>query len=361
MHPTVSCHYPLHVPVALDAFDANARVQLDAVFTVQIRVDLPNRGTERARQRDLRNLEHGDLAAESAGTRSNLSTDKSGSDHDDLSSRAEMLTKRQGIIESAEVEHTRQLPPGDIQGTRPPSGGDKKFVVGEASTAGQFDPMRPWIDCDRPDAEVKLDILARVPRRLTQPSLLRRFLASEYVFGQWWAGVRRVLLVAHDDHTSIEALRTQRRRCSRAREPATQQDERGPGQRTLSVVIWRNGRSAGSFRWWRLAHVNRALGTHKGAFPGLALQTRRHDVALHIGKPLLVDLVYLRTNFGTRGVAAAFRHIHLDVQRHGLIGHTPSLCVAVATPGYYLNEPPPSLFGVDPYMKTLMKTAPSAV
>src|SRR5882724_6387364 len=101
-----------------------------------------------------------------------------------------------------------------------------------------------------------------------------------------------------------------------------------------------NGRSAGSFRWWRLAHVNRALGTHKGAFPGLALQPRRHDVALHIGKPLLVDLVYLRTNFGTGGVAAALRHIHLDVQRHGLIGHTLSLCVAVSTPGYYLNNPP---------------------
>src|SRR5882672_11276243 len=102
-----------------------------------------------------------------------------------------------------------------------------------------------------------------------------------------------------------------------------------------------SGRSVGgSFRWWRLAHVNRALGAHKGAFPSLGLQPRRHDVTLHIGKPLLVELVHLRTNFGTSGVAAALRRVHLDVQRRGLISHTISLCVAVPTSGYYSNRPP---------------------
>src|SRR5712671_2743531 len=107
-----------------------------------------------------------------------------------------------------------------------------------------------------------------------------------------------------------------------------------------------SGRSVGgSFRWWRLAHVNRALGAHKGAFPSLGLQPRRHDVTLHIGKPLLVELVHLRTNLGTSHVAAALRHVHLDVQRRGLISHTISLLVSSTAS----------------YMKTLMKTAPSAV
>src|SRR5882762_5444974 len=346
VHPTIAHHYPLHVPVALDAFDASARAQLNAAFTVQIRVDLTDRGTESAPQRDLRDLEHGDFAAERAGARGNLGTDKPGPDHHDLRCGDEMLTKRQGVIESAEVEHTRQIRPGDIQGSWDPSGGDKKLVVRKASAAGQLDRTRAWINRDRPEAELKLYILVRVPRGWAQPSPLRRFLAAEHVFGQRGAGVRRVVLVAHDDHASVEALGTQRRCCSRARKPATQQDERGLGQRTVSMRRTTSGGSVGgSFRWWRLAHVNRALGALKGAFPSLGLQSRRHDVTLHIGKPLLVELVHLRTNFGTSGVAAALRHVHLDVQRRGLIGHTISLLVSSTAS----------------YMKTLMKTAPSAV
>jgi len=46
-----------------------------------------------------------------------------------------------------------------------------------------------------------------------------------------------MVLIAHDDHVSVEALRTQRRCCSRARKPATQQDERGFGQRTVWLVM----------------------------------------------------------------------------------------------------------------------------
>src|SRR5882757_1490849 len=84
VHPTIARHYPLHVPMALDAFDANARAQLDAAFTVQIRVDLTDHGTESTPQRDLRDLEHGDLAAESAGARRDLGTDKPGPDYRDL-------------------------------------------------------------------------------------------------------------------------------------------------------------------------------------------------------------------------------------------------------------------------------------
>jgi hypothetical protein len=46
-----------------------------------------------------------------------------------------------------------------------------------------------------------------------------------------------MVLVAHDYHAPVEALRTQRRCCSRARKPATEQDERGLGQTVCLVIM----------------------------------------------------------------------------------------------------------------------------
>ena len=147
-----------------------------------------------------------------AATAGELQADEAGADHDDLARRLQPLAERLRVGERAELEHAVERRAGHGQGSVSRAHREHQVVVRQRLAAGQGRQAPGAVQAGHALAAPQLQaVLGEEPFR-PQPDRVGVGLAGEIGLRQRRPLIRKVRLVAHEDHPALETLLTQGRR-----------------------------------------------------------------------------------------------------------------------------------------------------
>src|SRR5581483_4156423 len=193
----------LDAVAAVEALDADSEAQVDAASAVAVGEQAPHLRAEHALERHREWLDDGHGGHDARDGGGDLAADEARADDDDARVGAELRPQRVGVVERPQV----------------------------VDTVGPLETPRPHAR-----AEHELDRLL-VPESLrAQRDILP--IAGEQLLGERGPLVRRVLLVADEQHAAVEASCAERLRAARAGEAGARDEDRaGHAAATSSTVI----------------------------------------------------------------------------------------------------------------------------
>src|SRR5581483_4526730 len=221
----------LDAVAAVEALDADSEAQVDAASAVAVGEQAPHLRAEHALERHREWLDDGHGGHDARDGGGDLAADEARADDDDARVGAELRPQRVGVVERPQVVDTV----GPLETPRPHARREHERVplhegVADAGRAA------PRVDLLDAAAEHELDRLL-VPESLrAQRDILP--IAGEQLLGERGPLVRRVLLVADEQHAAVEASCAERLRAARAGEAGARDEDRaGHAAATSSTVI----------------------------------------------------------------------------------------------------------------------------
>ena len=147
------------------------------------------------------------LAPALPGARGDLRAGPAGADHGDPAARLHRLPQRQRVVETPEVQHSRQVGAGDGQSAHLRAGGQHQPVESEPTAPGERDCPGCEIDTRRRGAEQHVDLVGRVEAVGVDPGRRRLVAPGEHALGERRPLVRQVPFGADEPDGPVPSLR----------------------------------------------------------------------------------------------------------------------------------------------------------